>query len=439
MPQQKKHTSIVKRESTSISRVSKSIEITNKLLAVLEEPVLIPYRKGDKWGFCDKNKKIFIPCFFEDADRFSEGLAAVKLNDKWGFIDKTRKEIIPCMYDRVNNFREGLSPVCINDRWAVIDNAGKEIIPCRYKDIFFSNGIFTVYYDGSIFVESDCIVDYNWYFIDKSGNGFTEYEYLHGGSHRKTKKDYWRYEYGDSWGYGFAGKFSEGLACVLSYQNGKWGFIDRTGNKIIPSIYDEVIYFSEGLAAVCINHRWGFIDNTGKEIISHIYEYVNSFSEGLASVCLNGKWGFIDRTGKEVIPCIYDMYQESTSNGILVSDRNLLESSDLLYGLNYDGNFPTVYSFSEGLSAISYHGKWGFIDKTGKVIIPFIFDEVISFSEGLASVLIKERWGFIDRTGQEVIRSKFDHASQFSDGLAHVELEGKPGFIDRTGTEFWED
>ena len=48
---------------------------------------LIPYRKGDKWGYCDWNKKIVIPVQYDDAWLFSEGLALVKVNGKWGFID----------------------------------------------------------------------------------------------------------------------------------------------------------------------------------------------------------------------------------------------------------------------------------------------------------------------------------------------------------------
>jgi len=53
---------------------------------------LIPYRKGDKWGFCDRNKKIVIPIKYDLVWPFSEGLAAVKLNGKLGYIDKEGKE-----------------------------------------------------------------------------------------------------------------------------------------------------------------------------------------------------------------------------------------------------------------------------------------------------------------------------------------------------------
>jgi len=50
--------------------------------------MLIPYRKGDKWGYCDWNKKIVIPIQYDDVDFFREGLARVEINGKYGYIDK---------------------------------------------------------------------------------------------------------------------------------------------------------------------------------------------------------------------------------------------------------------------------------------------------------------------------------------------------------------
>ena len=65
-------------------------------------PDLIPYRKGDKWGFCDKDKNIVIECKYEDVELFSNGcaqvcqlksdfscgLGSIRFYPKWGFIDK---------------------------------------------------------------------------------------------------------------------------------------------------------------------------------------------------------------------------------------------------------------------------------------------------------------------------------------------------------------
>ena len=40
--------------------------------------------------------------------------------------------------------------------------------------------------------------------------------------------------------------------------------------------------------------------------------------------------------------------------------------------------------------------KYGFIDKSGKLVIPAAYDMTNKFSEGLAAVKVGDRWGFID-------------------------------------------
>ena len=47
--------------------------------------------------------------------------------------------------------------------------------------------------------------------------------------------------------------------------------------------------------------------------------------------------------------------------------------------------------------------KYGYVDKTGKVIIPIKYQSVYNFSEGLAMVKLNNRWGAIDKTGEVVV------------------------------------
>ena len=94
-----------------------------------------------------------------------------------------------------------------------------------------------------------------------------------------------------------------------------------------------------------------------------------------------------------------------------------------------------IDKFSEGLTAVKLHGKYGFIDKMGKEIIPFVYDDAGSFSEGLAKVRINGKWGFIDKTGKEAIPSIYDNVGSFSEGLVPAQSNGKYGFIDKTGKE----
>lgn len=109
----------------------------------------------------------------------------------------------------------------------------------------------------------------------------------------------------------------------------------------------------------------------------------------------------------------------------------------------------------EGLFPVKVSGKYGYIDKTGKLVINPQFDAAWGFAEGLALVGIGERdtttftlglkaggkYGFIDKTGKYVINPQFDAGCGFSEGLARVRLgdlrTGKWGYVDKTGKYIW--
>lgn len=90
------------------------------------------------------------------------------------------------------------------------------------------------------------------------------------------------------------------------------------------------------------------------------------------------------------------------------------------------------------------NGKFGFIDKTGKVVTEPQYDYVEPFSEGMARVEVGDKWGFIDEKGKLVIATQFDDARDFSEGLAGVRIGKNWGFIDKTGkmvipSKFYDD
>ena len=89
--------------------------------------------------------------------------------------------------------------------------------------------------------------------------------------------------------------------------------------------------------------------------------------------------------------------------------------------------------------------KVGFIDRTGKIVIPLKFESVGDFYNGRAVALFRSRttakscdakggkYGYIDRTGEVVIPPQFDEARDFSEGLAVVKIGEKSGYIDVSG------
>ena len=85
------------------------------------------------------------------------------------------------------------------------------------------------------------------------------------------------------------------------------------------------------------------------------------------------------------------------------------------------------------LFPICLHGKYGFIDSAGTVLVPPQFDSATTFQEGLARIQVKGKWGFIDTAGNVVIQPTFDDCSAFSDGFAVVKTRDKSGYIDLSG------
>jgi hypothetical protein len=167
------------------------------------------------------------------------------------------------------------------------------------------------------------------------------------------------------------------------------------------------------LYEISIDRTWGFINADGEVVIPPRFSEVGRFSEGLVAVRLategerSEESGFINAKGDFVIgPGVpagfkFPKYQNSYS-----------------YGDFHEGRARLWIGDSTGCG--------GYIDRTGKLVIPAKFARASEFSEGLACVSLPrpdgesfgpKRAGFIDPEGRFVIPPDQDFiALKFSDG-----------------------
>jgi len=99
------------------------------------------------------------------------------------------------------------------------------------------------------------------------------------------------------------------IAVFITGLNGE----EKNNIKWLNDKHFELIrVFSEGMAPVRIDGKWGYIDKTGNTVINPQFEEANAFHEDLAAVKQNGKWGYIDKTGNIAIKPIFDVAYEFT-------------------------------------------------------------------------------------------------------------------------------
>ncbi len=169
-----------------------------------------------------------------------------------------------------------------------------------------------------------------------------------------------------------------------------------------------------------------------------------SFNEGYALVrkgnMMSSRQVFIDKNGKEVFPALAST-QRGTFGDLTVypvrENRRVFYNAELKkYGyadakgtIIIKPQFDKAENFSEGLAAVmtkeGYTEKWGFIDATGKMVIPATYRlKPGRFSEGLAAVRVGEEskyeMTYIDKTGKRVMELKPWDLNEFHEGYAWV-------------------
>ena len=300
------------------------------------------------------------PTFVSDyAKPIIEGPIWVLKDGKFGVVDISGREIVPPKYDEVFPFEKGRAWVKLNGKYGMIDKNGKEVIPIKYDAGVVSD-------EGIIWVKID----------------------------------------------------------------DKWGIMDTSGKEISPPLYDyeAVTPFTNGVAWILKDNKWGLVDGNGKTVIPPKFDGACPFVGEFSAVIIENKWGLIDKTGKEIIPIgkyedigISKNYEYFVYSWI-IKNYGSLGYSWIIKNIKYYGSLGYLRIIKntpcddledllrEGLIAVKSDGKFGFVDKNGKEVIPPRYEEVMPFVRGISAVKRNGKWGFVDKRGKEIVSPTYEFA-----------------------------
>lgn len=126
----------------------------------------------------------------------------------------------------------------------------------------------------------------------------------------------------------FSGYDENGLARVgdrMPSGDSLYGLIDRDGQVRLEPQMDEILDFCEARAPFCKDDRWGYLDLSGNIVVPAQYDAAEAFEDGLAIVGVEEddslRYGLIDLDGHAHLEPIYEAL-ERTSEGIYRAVRD---------------------------------------------------------------------------------------------------------------------
>lgn len=340
------------------------------------------YKKGsyyritvnDKVGFMDASGKIIIEPQFDDASyTFTEDVCYAMIGDRQGLINKEGNFIVELSdtVTNVQNFVNGFAKYNCGLRIGIINKEGRVIIPAIHRDVILNIDADNLYF---------CVVgssdgDSDWFMADKYGNTIGPRC--------------------DSINYGF----KNGL-CPVKIKE-KWGYMNTLGEIAIQPQYDYAETFADNdLASVKKEGNYLFIDKAGNQVLKYDHIF-NGFSKNRASVLIDGKKCLINNHGEIICNINADKtYPFRDDNYALTIKDNKASLIDTLGNIVLTTEYGFIGTFNNGIAEVKNENKFGcgFIDITGKEIIPFeyhtfnhsIIDDNVSPIRGVCAIDLTE-------------------------------------------------
>lgn len=351
-----------------------------------------------KWGLLDQSGKTILPFIYDLIDVDESGDISLQIGGLYGKADAQGQIIIPVSYEYLGPFEQ--------DGYAVARSAGFDGLIDRQNQWALPPGASWIgrFGDGMLYsAQSDgksgvlSLAEKKWvippvfsYIGALARNGLALAKNDQGSAGFIDRDGHWVIPPGK---FDDLEKFgNDGLAPAK--MNGKWGFINANGEWAINPISEDIIwpqpFNGKGTTFVKVGGKYRLIDRAGQFVGSTSYDDMHLFRDGFAQVKVAGKWGLIDEQGKMAIAPSFESFTDFDSENLAAAfegkkswiiDRNGRRQ----FGTKFDrvGGF-----FGGGWSPASVGGKWGAIDTRGKWLVAPKYDCVRICLDGAPIIVV---------------------------------------------------
>lgn len=333
------------------------------------EDNILKVGKNGKYGLVDFSGQEILPCDYDDitALKGTKANLLVKKAGNVGLVNEKGQSIIKTQYKDIRTLKEGYKNEYIivneNNQYGLISTSGTILIEPKYEDLKYLNS-------ANLFAVKEAGV---WKLISTG----TKEILIDGG-------------YAD-----IVEAKSDNIIVVNS--DGNYGVITKSKEEKIPFQYQDLKYTFSIYYIAKKDGKYGII-NSENGVVKE-FEYINM------TYVENGGFIIADKTETETV--IFDNNLGQKVTGI-VSEIN----TDKGYIKVYTENEYKYYNFKleeksandmlieNNLYLSKKDGKYGYVDKSGAVVIDYIYDDgTEQNSKGFAGVKKDGLWGSINKAG----------------------------------------
>ncbi|MCX6293882.1 MAG: WG repeat-containing protein [Sphingobacteriales bacterium] len=391
------------------------------------------------------------------------GLIIISNHKKYGVIDCSGNAIIPATYDCISSTFNAFI-VSLGDKYGVMDLKGTKVLPIAFDNIllFSTDSLYSVqirkndtanYYNsnGLYDLSGNKIFDCNYTSIQKVNNTlfilYNSSGYFIATKQGPISKKYSSLTY-----------LKDDLFVFESLK--KQGVVNAEGKIIIPATYKYIRKLDDNYLIIAnATDREGIVDYSGNVILTPNYyniqkissalllldlkkkyddpivnyklyninkkEYYNGFSfdymfdiqEGFIAFRKNDKLGYMDSLGNVKVQPIFsseileqinpaDGYDGSEGESKCYSVNENLDYTEFEFFNEYN----LSPNFSSGLATVQIGSQYGYINTSGDITIPIIYDMAFPFHDQTSIVAFKTidekyTYNIIDQLGHKLVEN----------------------------------